>query len=380
MIKNIIKTPQFISVTLDDGTVLVTYTSTSEMLAKIKACKDNQAVIALISPEDDADYIAPSEAVLDAMSEEGDFESQYIEFRNNRAYLPEISDLTLPLEFVEKFIAAEKAGDEILIQTYLNFWTLVSMNPNSEVRNNLFWFINKWGIKLTKSGLLITYRNAVYKHEGKFTKQEVERITKDYLKVKSWKKSPKNYCYKDGALVEYGNKPDGTIFGKSLAELYTEATQEENTTVFTDQHSHSTTIKLGHPVSIPREDCDANQHHTCSQGLHQASAQWLENNYYGDTGLVCLVNPANIVAVPPEDSYGKMRCCEYLPIAIAEFGPDGHIKEDVITDGFEDEILVDYAGKVNNNDLDDYTIGYAGTVGIDRAAIADRIMRMANGC
>lgn len=79
----------------------------------------------------------------------------------------------------------------------------------------------------------------------------------------------------------------------------------------------------------------------------------------------------------PEDSYGKMRCCEYLPIAIAKFGTDGHIIEDVVTDGFEDDLLINYAGQVNNADLDDYTLGYTGTVGIDRAAIANRIMQIA---
>ena len=377
MIKNIIKTPDFISVTLDDGTVLVSYDATPEMFSRLKGMTDNNAIISLLCPSDnEEDGYRPSEDVLEALS--GEFESDYITFSNNRAYLEDISQLTLPPEFVEKFIAAEKAGDESLIQTYLNFWTLVSMNPNPEVRNNLFWFINKWGIKITKSGLLITYRNAVHKYDGKFTASEVASITRDYMKVKGWKKSPKNYCYnEDGELIEYSNKPDGTVFFKSLYDLYQEATDPANTMTFTDAHSHTTSIKLGQPVSMPRELCDADQHHTCSSGLHQASAGWLENNYFGDTGLVCLVNPANCVAVPPEDSYGKMRVCEYLPIAIAKFGADGHIIEDATTDGFEDDLLLDYAGKVNNADLDDYTLGYTGTVGIDREAIADRIMRMA---
>ena len=268
MIKNIIKTPDFISVTLDDETVLVTYDVTPEMFSRLKGMTNNEAIIALLCPSDVEGGYKPSEDVLDAMSDDGDFESQYITFSNHRAYLEDISQLTLPPEFVEKFIAAEKAEDKDLIQTYLNFWTLVSMNPNSEVRNNLFWFINKWGIKITKSGLLITYRNAVHKYDGKFTVAEVASITRDYMKIKGWKKSPKNYCYnEDGELIEYSNKPDGTVFFKSLYDLYQEATDPANTMTFTDAHSHTTTIKIGQRVSMPREKCDPSVNVSCTSGL-----------------------------------------------------------------------------------------------------------------
>lgn len=80
------------------------------------------------------------------------------------------------------------------------------------------------------------------------------------------------------------------------------------------------------------------------------------------------------------DDYGKLRSCAYLPIAIAEFDENGHIREDVVTDGFEDEVLVDYAQAINNDDLDDYTLTFTHTQGIDRDAIAARIFAMANGC
>lgn len=32
--------------------------------------------------------------------------------------------------------------------------------------------------------------------------------------------------------------------------------------------------------------------------VHVASKDWLTQNYFGDIGLICLVNPANVVAVP----------------------------------------------------------------------------------
>lgn len=45
---------------------------------------------------------------------------------------------------------------------------------------------------------------------------------------------------------------------------------------------------------------------------------------YGSTPLIVLVNPRNIVAFPAYDQT-KGRCCEYLPIGIAETNKNGEI-------------------------------------------------------
>ena len=72
-----------------------------------------------------------------------------------------------------------------------------------------------------------------------------------------------------------------------------------------------------------------------------------------------------------------MRCCEYLPIAVAEFGEGGHVKELVDTHGYEDGYILDYAGKINNEDLNEYTLNYIRTIGIDRDSIAAKIFEIA---
>lgn len=46
--------------------------------------------------------------------------------------------------------------------------------------------------------------------------------------------------------------------------------------------------------------------------------------YFGNVGIVCLVNPRNVTAVPEYDS-GKMRTCEYLPVSVAELDNKGKI-------------------------------------------------------
>ena len=70
---------------------------------------------------------------------------------------------------------------------------------------------------------------------------------------------------------------------------------------------------------MPRNKCDSVQENSCSRGLHVAGKSWLTSNYFGDTALMVLVNPADVVAVPPIDNYGKMRTCAYYPVSIVEF-------------------------------------------------------------
>jgi len=388
MIKNAIKTSTFLSVTLEDGTVLFRADPTPEFYAEVMACKDDNHIIELFGIDVDNNLPKCSDELIAVAK--GVEESKYLKIQGATCTIPSISELSVPQDFAEEILKAEREGNESLLQTYLNFWTLVSLNPNSNVRDNIFWFIRRWNIRITKSGLLVTYRNADFKKEGNFPKEFVELVTKDYLRIKEQKKGPKSFHY---PLYDEENGDFENIYvedlklhkiedkenfdGTTLAELYEMVTAPVDTTVFTDHHSHTFDIRIGTPVSMPRENTDQDSNVSCSRGLHVAATQWLQNNYFGDTGLVCLVNPANVVAIPVIDDYGKMRCCEYLPIAIAEWTEDGHIKECIDTHGFEDGYLIDYSGKVNNEDVDNYTLNYIRTVGIDRQAIADKIFAIA---
>ena len=142
-------------------------------------------------------------------------------------------------------------------------------------------------MKIADSGLIIAYRNADIKKESKYSTHETKNIINIYYEEK---------------YLKHGNPYAQTIFlngeNVNLGEAYDEIVNEESSPIYTDQHTHTMEIKLGHPVSIPREECDANQEHSCSRGLHCGARGWLKQNYYGTVGLLVLVNPANVVAVP----------------------------------------------------------------------------------
>lgn len=214
-------------------------------------------------------------------------DSSILTLRGSSVYMLDVSELTIPEDFVTKILDAEARGDEKELMKFKNFWTLVSLNPDSRVRNNLFWFIRKWDMQLTDSGLIIAYRNADIKEEAKYSTEQVKNIINTYYKEK----------YINNADPYKMNFVDKGITG-NLGELYDEIVNGGDSPVYTDQHSHTTEIRLGKPVRIPREECDADQEHSCSRGLHTGAKGWLKQNYYGNVGLMVLVNPANVVAVP----------------------------------------------------------------------------------
>lgn len=71
-----------------------------------------------------------------------------------------------------------------------------------------------------------------------------------------------------------------------------------------------------------------------------------------------LVNPAKIVAVPTIDDYGKMRCCEYFPVALIDFDENGDIIEKPynLHDDIDYLKQIKYDGNINNEDINHYEL------------------------
>ena len=361
-------------VTLEDGTVFQRSNVDDETFLKIKANLDNkEALFKLFNPG----YTEQKE-FIDNIDK-----SNHLVRRGDSIYLEEISQLTVPENFAKKFLEAELNGDDDKVTAYLNFWTLLSLNPDSRVRNNLFWFLDKWGMCISKSGLVVGYRNADIEKEGiQFNQELVKFVSTAYYVYDGYcddilviKQDGEYICgYKDEA------NQDDLILGK-LSDLYHTICEDENdlTATYTDHHSHTFRIKLGHVVSMPREKCDSDQEHTCSSGLHVGAKGWLKENYFGSVGLKVLVNPADVVGIPTLDDYGKMRTCAYYPISIIDFDECGDIVDDGIESGFEDDFIdkICYSGDINNDDLDNYTITVPMISEINRDNMFRRLKQLA---
>jgi hypothetical protein len=287
-------------------------------------------------------------------------ESKILEQRGMSIIMPSVSSVTLPMDLVTKILTEEFADGNV--QKYINFWKLVSLNPDDRVRANIYWFLKRWNVEITNGGLCVVYRNANIKTRGKINTDFAKWIIEQYYDIKYNKKeNPANYFVNSLSFNNFAETYEITEDpeDENLASLYYDIVNNKvDVDTYTDAHSGTTTIKIGEPVRIPREDCDSNQENSCSTGLHVGGKGWLKQNYFGYVGLECLVNPANIVAVPTIDNYGKLRCCEYYPVGIIEYNEDGEIVDRAYSVDYELEVLKDslYDGVINNEDGNQFII------------------------
>lgn len=243
------------------------------------------------------------------------------------------------LEVIEEYHENKYPLDAII-----NFWKLLMVNPDKRVRENAFDFISKHDFVLTDMGYMIVYKAVYFKSNYDGSKNDLNEdeafdkfIREQYLHVKNdWKCSGNKYIVyrhvnsgklaitKKETAEKWDEEEKGvTIVGK-LGNLYEQIIKAENAfeeeeVLYTDMYSRSMTIKVGEPVYMPRRECDANPMRDCSYGLHVGATKYVESFARSSSAiLVCLVNPANIVAVP-NYNHSKMRVSEYFPFATAKY-------------------------------------------------------------
>lgn len=367
-----------ITVVLEDGTLLTSNICTDEMHEDIIANATNENGIRNILTPKYAELKGDVDSKIDMLKNYN--KSEYLTVVEESVYVKSISDLTLPEDLAVSIWNAEQADDLELLSTYLNFWILASLNKDPAARQNLFWFLNKYGMSISSSGLFVAYRNVKLYSEGKTVNtEETQFITESFTKVRhKLKKSPKNYLVgrdDDGVLVcSSAESMVPKVIG-TLSDLYEGLSNEETAPVYTDGKTGTFRIRIGEPVTMDRDLCDANQNNICSSGLHVAGKSWLQSNYFGDTGLRVLINPSDVVAVPPRDSYGKMRVCAYYPVAVVGFDSAGKIIDEKIEDGFVDNFIdmISYVGEASNEETTKYSINIPAIPELSRAKILARM-------
>lgn len=245
------------------------------------------------------------------------------------------TDVPVPQDLLEfMFEYLEENGNNI--EPFVRFWQLCMMNPNVQAREDFFRYVKEYGVSITDFGYAILYK-AVNKKRSQGMAQFSEFVSESYLKLKRNKKSPSNYdvyiVTNNDNFVSYqlsthsGKAPtvdEGYDVEKwdNLEALYKRISivDKENHTIYTpwNKGDYGQEVKIGHPVTMPREECDPDISASCSYGLHVGSFDYVKSFGSGlDTILAVLVNPKNIVALPEHDN-SKIRTCEYYPYAVIE--------------------------------------------------------------
>lgn len=313
--QKVIKVDNKVTVLLGNGE-FVEREVTEDEFKKVVEAQTDEEVLKLLCPE----YQKSVELHNNALTlVEKIQKSKLLSMKGDVVYWEEVSCLSVPEELVKAIIKAEEEHNDLKISTYRNFWTLMSLNPDERCRKNLFWFLQKYGMTISRCGFFVGYRNV-------------------------------------------------------------DKTKEEN--VFTDHHSHTFKIRIGEIVTMDRDKCDTVQENTCSTGLHIGGRGWLKENYYGDTGLACLINPADVVAVPPYDNYGKLRTCAYLPMEIIHYDKNDDVIPLDVEDGFDCSYVtkVIYEGTMGTKEDSTYRINILEIPGTTVESIQDKLLEIAKEC
>jgi hypothetical protein len=247
----------------------------------------------------------------------------------------------VPLKLIE--VVKEYHENDFPLDAIINFWKLLMINPDVRVRESLFNFIQTHDFVLTDKGYMVVYKAVYRKNESNTDKSFAEFVSNQVLHVKKdWKCSPNKYVVyrklddiKDvhGTLAitkietaeGWNEKEEGVEVLGNLGELFNsifnteDDVNKETLPEYTDMHSRTMTIVLGQPVRMERKECDGDPERDCSYGLHCGATKYVEN-FAGNSSIIlaCLVNPANVVAVPYAD-HSKMRVAEYFPFAYATY-------------------------------------------------------------
>ena len=225
------------------------------------------------------------------------------------------------LEYISKDADLGEEYNSLLMFTYK-----LLLNPLKESREQLLNFVKKNDVKITSYGNLVLYR-ACWEAKSE-SDALVKFVAKEYLKIKSWKKSPKNYeVFDDNGLViiQREKRHDYNNHKGNLAELYSKLPemQSKGKQYYSDHGKKK--IVIGDIYKIDDSEVNLNANVCAAGGLHCASYDY---NYsgFGDTNLIVLVNPSKTITVPTYD-FSKMRVSEMMIVGINPNERGIHIDE-----------------------------------------------------
>lgn len=128
--------------------------------------------------------------------------------------------------------------------------------------------------------------------------------------------------------------PDGCLLGYKGVQA-----DEHNSSVSTGTATVNGVIHHGHipnpvgaVVEMPRSQVNPDRDTGCSTGLHVGTHHYASTFFGGRRLLLVSVNPRDVVAVPRDCEFHKLRCCRYTvlevhdrpgPVTAPSYGEDG---------------------------------------------------------
>ena len=280
--------------------------------------------------------------IVDILSDVQDFKVV-----NTDVFLKDVNSISIPSSIVAEFIRIVSLMDENRQREYgleyiskdadlseeynslLMFTYKLLLNPMKSSREDCLEYVKKYDIKLTNTGNMIMYRRIVSVDES--NKDLIDFVSKQYVKVKSWKKAVKHFTVYKNEDDQYGltdnvasksfQDKNNEVIG-NLAELYSSLSEmKENR--YTDDYTRSYDIRIGEAYKIREEDIDVNKHGSCGGALHVADGKVFNYRSFGDTPVAVLVDPRHVYKMDSGHS-GKIGVKQMFIMSITEQDEDGN--------------------------------------------------------
>lgn len=191
--------------------------------------------------------------------------SSITKWSNDKFNIAESGEVTfegsaIPRDFGNRVVTMATAGEDPT--PLFKFYERLQRNPSKRSVDQLWPFLNKVGIPITKDGCFLAYKG----------------VNSDFM----------------------------------------------------DKHSGTISNKPGTTVKLPRNSISDDPREACHFGLHVGAKNYASS--FGDTVVICKIDPEHVVCVPYDSSHEKMRTCEYKVI-----GLDGQDLPNTIFDENEDK-------------------------------------------
>ena len=342
-----------IDVVFTDGDVISAVVE-SNIYEQIRNTSSKEGVLRLLTPnnvkgsnydidKNDEKFIKEQiTPIVDILSDVQDFK-----VINTDVFLKDVNSISIPSSIVAEFIRIVSLMDENRQREYgleyiskdadlseeynslLMFTYKLLLNPMKSSREDCLEYVKKYDIKLTNTGNMIMYRRIVSVDES--NKDLIDFVSKQYVKVKSWKKAVKHFTVYKNEDDQYGltdnvasksfQDKNNEVIG-NLAELYSSLSEmKENR--YTDDYTRSYDIRIGEAYKIREEDIDVNKHGSCGGALHVADGKVFNYRSFGDTPVAVLVDPRHVYKMDSGHS-GKIGVKQMFIMSITEQDEDGN--------------------------------------------------------
>ena len=183
-------------------------------------------------------------------------------------------------------------------------------------------------IALFSSGRIKVFQNEIY-YDGKVVHNSVAERILEFIKegfpfeplvlfLEKLMTNPEQRSIEQ--LYNYLN-----IYKLPICEDGDFIAQKKVSSDFKDLHTGSFDNSVGRIVEEDRAILDPNPINGCGRGLHVGSEDFVSR--FGSNGItiLCKINPRDVVSIPFEANYAKMRVCRYEVIAtLGENNNDSH--------------------------------------------------------